>query len=872
MIVPAPPKVVLLGMMTRMPVAGVVWQTVHYLVGLRRLGYDVHYVEAHAHAPSMLMRREEDDGGALAAAFIDRVVRRFDLGGRWAYQALHADGRCHGMSEGRLQELYREAALLINLHGGTAPLPEHAATGRLVYLGTDPVQTEVELAQGNEATVAFLEPHCAFFTFGENYGRPDCGVPVSSRFEFRPTRQPVVLEFWEDRGEGEPEAFTTVGSWKQAGRDIRWRGELYRWSKHHEFLKFAGLPEKVPTVSFELAITQYAPAEQALLERHGWRVRDALAISGDIDSYRGYIVASGGEFTVAKDQNVRLRSGCFSHRSATYLAAGRPVVTQDTGFGSVLPNGKGLFAFSTLDEVVAAIEAIRGDYRAHSLAAREAARACFDHRVVLGRLLEAVGLPARVDTRGERAASVGGRLDSNPPDGPDARSTGQCPPAFPADLVIQPVSRRPLRLPDETVQAILGRPLPGPAGVGGPAAGQSVGAATPPRASIVVVTIDKLALTRLCLESLRGHTEDPSWEVIVVDNGSTDGTTDYLLRLARREPRIRLQLNGRNLGFAAATNVGLSMAAGEVLVLLNNDTIVPPGWLSALCRHLERGRVGAVGPVTNRIGNEAQVEAPYRTYGGFLEFAAARARRRAGEAFDIPALTMFCFAMRRDVYARIGALDEGFGIGTLEDDDYSLRLTEAGYALVCADDVFVHHFGQASFGDLVAEGTYDRVLRESRRRFEEKWGRPWRPCGRRPGPAYQALVGRIRRLVPRLVPEGATVLVASRGDDELLDLEGREGWHFPQAEGGVWAGHYPADSRGCVEHLEALKERGAGFLLIPRTGLWWLDHYPDFALHLENRYHAVHRDSGTCLLFALDGEPSPDRRLTDATAMEETHA
>src|SRR5918998_3866206 len=132
-------KIVLLGVMSRLPVAGIVWQTVHYLIGFRRLGYDVHYVEAHACTPKMLMQREDDDGSAKAAAFIAGTMRRFDLGDHWAFHALHADGRYYGMSEGQLKELYRSATLIINLHGATEPLPEHSATGRLVYLETDPV-------------------------------------------------------------------------------------------------------------------------------------------------------------------------------------------------------------------------------------------------------------------------------------------------------------------------------------------------------------------------------------------------------------------------------------------------------------------------------------------------------------------------------------------------------------------------------------------------------------------------------------------------------------------------------------------------------------------------------------------------------------
>src|SRR2546423_12628841 len=146
-------------MMTKMPVAGVVWQTVHYLVGFRRLGYDVWYVEAHARTPSKLMAHKDDDPSAKAAAFIDGVMRRFDLGDRWAFHALHGDGRCYGLSAGELARLYDSAELIINLHGGTVPRPEHSATGRLVFLETDPVRLQIELSEDRPEAVAFLEPH-----------------------------------------------------------------------------------------------------------------------------------------------------------------------------------------------------------------------------------------------------------------------------------------------------------------------------------------------------------------------------------------------------------------------------------------------------------------------------------------------------------------------------------------------------------------------------------------------------------------------------------------------------------------------------------------------------------------------------------------
>src|SRR5216684_4914342 len=153
------PTVVLLGMMSKHPVAGVVWQTIHYLVGLERLGCNVFYVEAGAHQPSSLLVPDEwtADRSEAAAGFIDGVMRRFDLGDRWAFHALHSDGRCYGLGATELQRLYCSAARIVNLHGATEPLPEHSATGRLIYLETDPVLLQVELTLDSRQTKAFLE-------------------------------------------------------------------------------------------------------------------------------------------------------------------------------------------------------------------------------------------------------------------------------------------------------------------------------------------------------------------------------------------------------------------------------------------------------------------------------------------------------------------------------------------------------------------------------------------------------------------------------------------------------------------------------------------------------------------------------------------
>lgn len=818
-------KIVLLGMMTRIPVAGVVWQTAHYMVGLQRLGYDAYYVETHARTPSMLMEREEDDSSAMAAAFIERVMRRFGLQDRWAFYGLHQDNRCFGMSRSQLERLYGSAELLINLHGGTEPLAELYATDRLVYLETDPVQLQVELQQNAAATIEFLEPHCAYFTFAENYGNPDCGLPVQDRYPLLPTRQPVVIDFWSGRG-GKRDKLTTVGNWRQPWRSVVFEGDTYTWSKHHEFLKFIDLPART-SQPFELALSSYEPEDRAMLSEHGWDVLHALDISTEPDPYRDYIAASRGEFTVAKDQNVRLRTGWFSDRSATYLAAGRPVICQETGFSNVFPTGEGLYGFSTMDEILAAVEAINSDYERNCRAASEIAREYFSHDVVLGSLLERAG----VEQRAKRASRERSE-DSEP---------------YPSELLLTPISRRPTVLPNGTLKMVLEQPVPEPARAG------ALRARRDPEASVVVVTLDKLPFTRMCLETLLRRTEEPI-EAIVVDNGSTDGTRGYLEALAAHDPRVHVILNPDNAGFARACNQGLAVARAEVLVLLNNDALMPPGWLGRLQTVLEDKRVGLAGPVTNRIGNEAEVEVGYDTWGGFLTEAAARASQHSGEVIDIGTVTMFCMAMRRAVYERIGPLDQRFEIGLLEDDDYSLRARELGLRTVCIHGLLVHHFGETSFGSLVPSGDYGRILASNKQRFEEKWGRPWQPYEAGPKPKYEQMRRRIRELVAEKLPPEAVVLVVSRGDENLLQLETRRALHFPPSEEGGWAGYHPATAEDAVAQLEAMRSAGGQFLLLPTTGLWWLEHYGAFGEHLERNYPVVVRDEDSCVIYSLNGE------------------
>jgi GT2 family glycosyltransferase len=413
-------------------------------------------------------------------------------------------------------------------------------------------------------------------------------------------------------------------------------------------------------------------------------------------------------------------------------------------------------------------------------------------------------------------------------------------PLFPRDLVLTPVSRRPTLLEDSTLRTILDRPVPA----------FELSTAKQPEVSVVVVTRDNLPFLRLCLESVLAGSKRPC-QLIVVDNASTDGTAVYLGRLSERNPNLRVIVNDANRGFASACNQGAAVATADVLVLLNDDTVVCEGWLDPMLAHLARPRVGMVGPSTNRTGNEAQIDAEYRTWGGLARFAEARLRDHAGEAFEIGTLTMFCIAMRRSLYEQVGPLDERFETGLLEDDDYSRRVREAGYRLLCADDAFVHHFGETSFGKLAASGEYTRVLEANRARFEEKWGEPWQPYDRRQSDRYVELVERVRQQVVEAIPARATVLVVSRGDEELLHLDGRRAWHFPRSDDGSYAGHHPADSREAIARLEEERTAGAEYIVFPATAAWWLDHYERLRRHLDGNYERMLSDPETCVVFDL---------------------
>lgn len=383
-------RIVVAGYLVRGPLGGYMWQAAHYLLGLRALGHDVWFYEdtghyAQAYDPlTNALGPEYAHGLTMAAAFLERI----GLGDRWVFVDV-ARGEEHGPGAGRAAELLRHADLLLNVAGINRIPPERRGGRPAAYVDIDPGVTQIKAESGDALLRAILDEHDWLFTIGENIGTPRSPLPTAG-YRWHPTRSPVVLAWWAGAPPPGPD-YSTVGTWNSGDRDLVWRGETFRWRKRTEWLRFLDLPARTGR-SFALAMDVDAgPGDPELLRDHGWRVVEPRTVSSDPWTYRDFVRGSRGEFTVAKDLNVRLRSGWFSDRAACYLAAGRPAIEQDTGFGDVLPLGPGLHAYRTVVEAAEAIAAVEADYAGAHAHATAVAREHLDARVVLARLLDVIG-------------------------------------------------------------------------------------------------------------------------------------------------------------------------------------------------------------------------------------------------------------------------------------------------------------------------------------------------------------------------------------------------------------------------------------------------------------------------------------------------
>ncbi|MGI9114694.1 MAG: glycosyltransferase [Chthoniobacterales bacterium] len=386
-------RIVVMGFMGSCPIAGVIWQHLHYIVGLQRLGHEVYYIEDSARLPYSPVTFEVNNDFSYATNLLSKLANEFEFASRWSFCARYLpDFPSAGLPLRRIRQLYKSADAILNVCGTQEFNDDLLASDRILYVESDPGVEQIKVDKGVPSTIDYLKRHHALFTFGENVGTKQFPVPAHG-LKWLPTRQPVVIEFWKTRRPPPSAAvFTSIANWSTSGlKDIEWRGTNYLWSKSAEFLKFARAPV-VTGECFELATDIKDEKIRAGFLKNNWRFRSPQQLSANYSSYRSYIRRSKGEFTVAKDQYVRLNTGWFSDRSACYLAAGRPVITQETGFTDSYGGGRGLLAYRTLPEIAEAVRAINADYTSHSRAALAIAREHFDAEKVLRSLLMRAGI------------------------------------------------------------------------------------------------------------------------------------------------------------------------------------------------------------------------------------------------------------------------------------------------------------------------------------------------------------------------------------------------------------------------------------------------------------------------------------------------
>jgi hypothetical protein len=379
-------RIIVTGLLAQYPLGGVTWDYGQYVLGLARLGHDVYYLEDTGQWPYNPVEGSVSGDCRYSLEYLARVMSRFGLDNKWAYHFLdpwRGGSQWFGLSDGERKEVVASADLLINISCSLRRCEDYRQVRRLACIDSDPVFTQVKLLRGQEDFRRQIDAHDVHFSFGECLSE----VGPATGHRWRATRQPIVLSEWRP-STPRRHVFTTIMNWKSYN-PVTHAGRTYG-QKDVEFMRFLDLPGMVAPTVLEIAASagraRRLPSD--LLIQKGWRVVDPAEASADFESYRRYIESSMAEWSVAKNGYVIGQPGWFSCRSACYLAAGRPVVVQDTGFASILPVGEGILPFTTAEEAAAAVRAVESDYARHAKAARGIAEAWFGSDRVLTRLIE----------------------------------------------------------------------------------------------------------------------------------------------------------------------------------------------------------------------------------------------------------------------------------------------------------------------------------------------------------------------------------------------------------------------------------------------------------------------------------------------------
>lgn len=382
--------------MVRYPLGGNLSWSLQWLVGFHRLGHEVYLVEKGGFPNACFdpARNVMSDDCSYGMEVVDKLLRRFGMENRICY--VDEQGRYHGLSKQTVESLFRSAELFADIGTHGAWMEEAEKTGATILVDGEPGFTQMKMESALAAGKTLPE-YDHYFSNGANIGTPASSAPTAGK-TWRPLFNPVVPELFEPVAADADAAFTTVMNW-QAHEPFRYGGVVYG-QKDVEFAKFENLPNRT-AARLEVAVAGRVPKDR--LAKSGWRLRDAHEVTVSFDSYCDYIRRSRGEFSVCKNVFVATNSGWFSDRSAAYLASGRPVVLQDTGFSAHLPCGRGLFAVRTVEQAADAINEIEGDYKSHSRWAREIAAEYLDASTILGGLLKNLGIGDSATRRAVRS-------------------------------------------------------------------------------------------------------------------------------------------------------------------------------------------------------------------------------------------------------------------------------------------------------------------------------------------------------------------------------------------------------------------------------------------------------------------------------------
>jgi hypothetical protein len=384
-------RIITTGLIGQYAFGGVAWDYIQYVLGFNALGHDVWYLEDTGSWTYDPVKQEPSAECSENVSYLSRIMREFDMGDRWIYRN-EPDGKYYGVADEKTAEkIIRQADILVNVSGACWLRPVTAAVKSKLFLDGDPMFTQIRLTRSKEY-LERVRSHEKHFTFGLNIARSRCKVPTLG-LKWQPTVQPIALGWWEktlmsDINHIADGAWTTVLNWASY-EPVTFEGEEYG-QKNSEFLRFIELPAKTAE-KFVIAMGQgpgrNRPTEY--LESAGWEIIEPHFYLPDYVAYHNLISKSKGEWSVAKNGYVKSNSGWFSCRSACYLAAGKPVIVQDTCWSEHLPSGDGALAFRTMEDAVACIKEVANNYEHHCQAARIYARTHFDATKVCADLLEA---------------------------------------------------------------------------------------------------------------------------------------------------------------------------------------------------------------------------------------------------------------------------------------------------------------------------------------------------------------------------------------------------------------------------------------------------------------------------------------------------